>query len=95
MENKIGVLPHRRALVTDLPDFVLLYGLGEYQSKYFQNVSGVTGVNMIAEGVNGDKQAGKDTPNVQSKRSQKKAKRHEKKAFELLKKSEKCHLKFA
>ena len=94
MENKIGVLPHRRALVTDLPDFVLLYGLGENKSKYFQNVNGVTGVNMIAEGANGDKQARKDKPNFQSKRSQKKAKRHERKPFELLKKSEKFHLKF-
>jgi hypothetical protein len=85
VQNKIGVLPHRRALVTDLPDFVLLYGLGENTSKYFQNGDKVTGVKAVVENASGDKQAVENTPVVQSKRSKKKAKKREKKAIEMLK----------
>ena len=79
MQNKIGVLPHRRALVTDLPDFVLLYGLGENTSKYFQHGDKVTGIKAVVENASREKQAVENTPVVQSKRSKKQAKKREKK----------------
>ena len=74
MQNNIGVLPHRRALVIYLPEFVLLYGLSENASKYFKNVGKVIGVNAFAENGSRDKQAVENTPDVQSQRSKKKAK---------------------
>jgi hypothetical protein len=82
VQNKIGVLPHRRALITDLPDFVLLYGLGENKSKHFQNAGRVNGVNVVTNGAAEEKQAGKVTPGSQPRRSnKKKAKRREKKCL--------------
>ena len=87
VQNKIGVLPHRKALVTDLPDFVLLYGLGDNKSKHFQNAGRVNGVNVVTNGAAEEKQAGKVTPGSQPRRSnKKKAKRREKKVFDLLRK---------
>ena len=86
VQNKIGVLPHRRALVTDLPDFVLLYGLGENKSKYFQDAGWVNGVKVVTKGATEEKQAGKVTPVVQSKASKKRAKRREKKVFDMSRK---------
>ena len=61
VQNKIGVLPHRRALVTDLPDFVLLYGLGENTSKYFQNGDKVTGFKAVVENASGETGRGEYT----------------------------------